>query len=208
MKYPKLRELAEAFRSLFSRPYTTKFPYEPHEPEKRFRGKPKYDKAECVGCGACAIVCPPQCIEVIDDVTGTVPMRRLVLHYDTCIFCGQCEAYCITGKGIKLSQEYDLAILDRSKAIETQENELLICESCGSVIGAKEHLRFLARKLGPLAYTQPLMILMTERELGLQLEELVAQPVRPPRLKRTDMYKILCPKCRREVLLIDEWKQI
>lgn len=213
MKYPKLRELAEAIRSLFSRPYTTKFPYEPHIPEKRFRGKPKYNKEECVGCGACAIVCPPQCIEIIDDITAQIPIRRLILHYDTCIFCGQCERYCITQKGIKLSQEFDLTILDRSKAVEVQESELLVCENCKSVIGTKDHLRFLARKLGPLAYTQPLMILTVESELGLRPEGLAPlepskEPVSPLPLRRTDMYKLLCPKCRREVLLIDEWKTI
>ncbi|RKY30056.1 MAG: 4Fe-4S ferredoxin, partial [Candidatus Omnitrophota bacterium] len=42
MKKPKLRELKEALTSLFTKPYTTKFPYQPHTPPKRFRGRPKF----------------------------------------------------------------------------------------------------------------------------------------------------------------------
>ena len=39
MRYPKLRELREAIKSLFSRPYTIKYPAEPSVPPERFRGK-------------------------------------------------------------------------------------------------------------------------------------------------------------------------
>ena len=66
MKYPKLRELKEAVKSLFSRPYTSKFPFKPHEPFDGFRGKPQYFDEYCVGCGACSHVCPGNAITVID----------------------------------------------------------------------------------------------------------------------------------------------
>jgi formate hydrogenlyase subunit 6/NADH:ubiquinone oxidoreductase subunit I len=42
MRYPKIRELIEAVKSLLSRPYTSNFPRRPLEPAKRFRGKPEY----------------------------------------------------------------------------------------------------------------------------------------------------------------------
>ncbi|MCK4325228.1 4Fe-4S dicluster domain-containing protein, partial [bacterium] len=149
MRLPSLfqpRILKEAFKALFTGPYTTKFPFQPHVPAEKFRGKPEYDEKECVGCGACAEVCPSNAIEVIDE-----EKRRLVLHYDTCIFCGQCQANCITEKGITLTKEYDLTLFDRSKAIEEVEKELLRCEFCNSVIGAVDHIKWLAKKLGPLA---------------------------------------------------------
>ena len=103
MKYPKLRELKEAITALIKGPYTTKFPFKPHVPEKRFRGKPEYFKDGCVGCRACAEVCPTGCIEVKDMPDAEPPLRRLELRYDSCIFCGQCQAACITQEGIKLS---------------------------------------------------------------------------------------------------------
>jgi hydrogenase-4 component H len=157
MKYPKLRELREAIKSLFSRPYTTKFPFKPHEAFDGFRGKPKYFEDYCVGCGACAQVCPGNAIKVVDPeepVTklDPVPMRRIVLRYDTCIFCGNCQANCITEKGIQLTGEFDLALFDRNLAVEDIEKELIICELCGAIVSTLDHLKWLARRLGTLAY--------------------------------------------------------
>ncbi|HDD65060.1 MAG TPA: 4Fe-4S dicluster domain-containing protein, partial [Firmicutes bacterium] len=105
MKKPKLRELKEAITSLFSKPYTTKFPFEPHKPSKRFRGKPKFDEEKCVGCGACAQVCPSNAIEVKDIIEEK--KRILIHHPDKCIYCGQCEINCITDGGIKLTDQFD-----------------------------------------------------------------------------------------------------
>jgi len=96
MRYPKLRELKEAVKALVKGPYTTKFPYEPHTPYPKFRGKPIPDEKECVGCGACKEVCPSSAIEIKDNEH----VRELIWHYDFCIFCGQCEANCTTKKGV------------------------------------------------------------------------------------------------------------
>ena len=205
MKYPKLRELREAIKSLFSRPYTTKFPFKPHEAFDGFRGKPKYFEDYCVGCGACAQVCPGNAIKVVDPeepVTklDPVPMRRIVLRYDTCIFCGNCQANCITEKGIQLTGEFDLALFDRNLAVEDIEKELIICELCGAIVSTLDHLKWLARRLGTLAYGNPTLLLISQRELipvesGKKGEE----------LRRPDMLKVLCPKCRREVTIKDIW---
>ncbi len=205
MKYPKLRELREAVKSIFSRPYTTKFPYAPHEPYDGYRGKPKYFEEYCVGCGACAEVCPANAISVIDPVESvkkeeTVPKRKIELRYDMCIFCGNCQAHCITEKGIQLTKEYDLAILDRKLAVESIEKELVVCDLCGEVITTKDHLRWLVGRLGTLAYGNPTLLLISQRELipvesGVPGEE----------LRRPDILKVLCPKCRHEVMLKDIW---
>lgn len=201
MRYPKLRELKEAIKAVIKGPYTTKFPYEPHVPPEKFRGKPEFYEKDCVGCSACAEVCPATAIEVKDDTRAKPPMRRLVLHFDICIFCGQCQANCITEKGVKLTGEYDLALFNRNEAIVKVEKELLVCEECGKVIGAKDHLYFLASKLGPLAYGNMPLLLTASGEL-----ELVKTPptIGPP-LRRAHIFRILCPRCRREVLLEDIW---
>ena len=202
MRYPKLRELKEALTSLFSRPYTQRFPFQPHTPEKRFRGKPEYYKEYCVGCTACAQVCPSNCIEWEDDLTSTPPKRRLILHYDACIFCGQCQLYCITEKGIQMSKKFDLAGFDRKEMVEIQENELVLCESCGEVIGTKDHIRFVREKIGMLS-------LASEAGLLQLQEELVLNPAFKGKidlpLRREHLFRMLCPKCRRDLHLADEW---
>lgn len=194
MKKPKIRELIEAAKSLFSKPYTTKFPYGPPIPVPRgFRGRPKYDEKECVGCGACAQVCPVPDIYVEDITNETPPKRRLTIHLDECIFCGQCERYCITGKGIKLTEEYDLATYDRDSLRETVEKKLALCELCGSVIGPVDHIRWIAERVGESAFTNPTLMLTL-----LQTKEI---PPKAPFSRRPDRIRILCHKCRKVTTL-------
>ncbi len=146
MKYPKLRELKEAILSLFSKPYTSKFPAGEFKPFKGYRGKPIVDEDNCVGCETCANVCPPNAITFVDDPIKGI--RTISRDYGTCIFCGKCEEHCITGKGVILSdEEYDLACFDRSTLIENQERELLICDNCNVIITTKDHMRFIHEKL-------------------------------------------------------------
>ncbi|RLC33866.1 MAG: 4Fe-4S ferredoxin, partial [Candidatus Nealsonbacteria bacterium] len=159
MRYPKLRELREAIKALIQGPYTTRFPVAPHKPYKRFRGRPTPDDEWCVGCGACVEVCPAKAIELIDNPDARE--RKIIWHYDRCIFCGQCEANCLTEKGVKLSNEYDLAALDRKSLVSEQKKELVLCECCGEIIGTREHLLWLVRKLGPLAYGNVALLLIS-----------------------------------------------
>lgn len=203
MRKPKIRELGEAIRAVVHGPYTVRFPFaEAPEPPENFRGKPTYDEKECVGCGACAEVCPAQAITVIDDTKSDPPKRRLELRYDGCIFCGQCELNCATEKGIQLSTDYDLATLDRSECVESVEKELVLCEGCGAVIGAKDHLCWVAERVGAKSYANPTLFLTVEREQGL-VGEPTRRGQRPPR--REDLMRVVCPKCRRAVLLREMW---
>lgn len=198
MRYPKLRELAEAVRALIKGPYTSDFPFKPHIPEKRYRGKPRYYKDQCVGCKACSEVCPTGCIKVTDIIDQDVPVRRLELHYDSCIYCGQCQANCITKEGVKLFNQFeDLSLFDRSEAIESVEKELMLCEACGCIVGAKDHLLWVGRRLGPLAYSSPTSYLSALKELRLAYLDVE----KSEDLIRQDRINILCPKCRREITL-------
>ena len=199
MKLPKIRELLEAVKSLTHRPYTSRFPAVPHVPYPSFRGQPRYDSNLCVGCLACEQVCPAEAI-AHRDVTNGGRATRTMLHYtDTCIFCGCCEDACIADhKGIRLSQEWELAFFDRAGAFETIEKELQLCEICGAAIACKDHLKWIAEKVGELAYSSPTLYQSRLRELGVIDEQLLAAA---RDYGRSDRGKILCARCRRETTL-------
>lgn len=203
MRYPKLRELKEAVTALIKGPYTSDFPRKPHIPAKRFRGKPGYSNDGCIACGACALVCPARAIESRDVVTKDKATRKMVLHLDECHYCGQCSALCTTREdlppGIKHTTEFDLAGFDRASMVSTtDEKELALCEICGDVITAKAHLGWIAKKLGPLAFSNPTLFISSLEGMGFADE--VRQTAKDYVL-RSDRIKILCSKCRRRATI-------
>lgn len=49
------------------------------------------EKERCTGCGACAYVCPKQCIKMYtDEILGYLPH----VNTDECIECGKCQQTC------------------------------------------------------------------------------------------------------------------
>lgn len=198
MKLPCLfqpRILKQALTALFSRPYTTDFPAKPFEPMPTFRGRPRYHEDQCIGCGACAEVCPPKCIDVVDDVQSSPPKRRFVQHVDACIWCGQCERYCTTKEGIKLGTEWDCVGFKPEDFEEKVEKELLMCEMCGGVIAPLDQIRWLVERLGPLAFTNPTVMLVGGRDLAVVEQAVTTEGAA---VRRADRITIQCPKCRRE----------
>lgn len=203
MRYPKLRELKEAIKALIKGPYTSKFPFQPHEPFERFRGKPKFYEQDCMGCTACVQVCPTGALSFEDKLEKDNPKRLLTHRLDLCIFCGQCEANCPTTKGIKLSREFDLATTERRQELlkDQIEKELVLCDGCGELIAPYDQILWVARKLGPLTFSNTSLMLSYLRNLTLALKEKPSTFKEEPKFIRSDRIKILCPRCRRQAVL-------
>ncbi|MDD5449764.1 MAG: 4Fe-4S dicluster domain-containing protein [Candidatus Omnitrophica bacterium] len=195
MRYPKLRELKEAVKALILGPYTDKFPYKPHEPYERFRGRPQYHEEDCIGCAACVQVCPSGALSFSDKNEGGKARRVLTHRIDLCVFCGQCQANCPTEKGIMLTREFDLSSTQsRQELNHAIEKEMLLCDGCGEMIVPADQYKWVANKLGPLMFSNPSVFLSY---LGLGENE--GRSGRE--IKKPDRFKIICPRCRREAVL-------
>lgn len=201
MRYPKLRELREAIKALIKGPYTSKFPYQPHKPYERFRGKPEYHQDDCMGCTACINVCPSGALSFEDKIENGRGKRILNHSVELCIFCGQCQANCPTEKGIVLSGEFDLAVTENIKALQQQiDKELVLCDGCGEIIAPYEQILWTAKRLGPLTFSNASLMSFYLRNLGFALKE-KPTPKEEQEFLRSDRIKILCPRCRREAVL-------
>ncbi|MBU0711405.1 4Fe-4S dicluster domain-containing protein [bacterium] len=200
MFLPKLREVTEALKSLFSPAYTIKFPFKPYVAPEEYRGYPKFYEDGCIGCGTCAQVCPTNAIDIIDDLkTGN---RKLVLDYASCSQCGQCEEKCITNEGIKLSSNYVLSTPDLKapEVFEIVEKSLAICEACGKGFACHDHLLFVKERLGAKAYAHPNLLIETQR----QFTDLKPSAIKD-HIRREDLIKMVCPVCRHKTVVSDEF---
>jgi hydrogenase-4 component H len=199
VRQPKIRELGEAVRAIIKGPYTTKFPKEPSPAAPRYRGIIVFIEEKCIGCGACVEVCPALAREIRDEISRGV---RQVIHYqDRCIYCGECVDRCPT-QALRHTQDYDLSDFSRDNYVELIEKELVFCEICGEPITTRDQLRWIARRVGELAYCNPNLIIGALSDLGLVEPGAPPGPISP---YRSNTQRLLCPKCRRQTHLQETW---
>lgn len=94
---------------------------------KAFRGKLAVDEEKCIGCGACAEVCPAKAI----DFEKTQDKTTLRFWHSKCIQCGSCREVC-PPEAITMTEDYKLATDDKQKIyLITFTKGLQKCANCG-----------------------------------------------------------------------------
>lgn len=113
MAFPKLVKIG--LRQLIEGPYTNLFPKTPPVPvPKEFRGKPRYDREKCIGCGACVKVCPSGAVQLVEDLKAEDPKkkRKVEFYMGLCIFCYFCMEACPVD-AISYGDEWILSSYDK-----------------------------------------------------------------------------------------------
>ena len=107
-----------------------------------YRGDPHVDRETCVGCSACANVCPADAIEILDgEGQRVVRFRR-----EACVFCGTCQDVCPT-------ESVTLRAGDpswyRVKGASTSEAALPLaqCGVCGAAFMPEAQLAWAMRRV-------------------------------------------------------------
>ncbi|MBC7095400.1 4Fe-4S dicluster domain-containing protein [Thermococcus sp.] len=147
---------------------TEKYPFLPIEVPEKFRGKPVIDPEKCIGCSACANACPPQALQVYDDLERE--LRIVHLFIGRCIFCARCEDVCPT-EAIKLTKEFELATLSEEDLHQFVELKMARCEECGKPFDTFRHILHSAKELPP--EQRSLMLLCPECRTKRASRELV-----------------------------------
>lgn len=129
---------------------TVKYPFAPLETAPDMRGKPEHDLERCIACGACAVACPPNAIQMESDThAGTVTWS---IDYGRCIFCGRCEEVCPL-EAIRLGSRFELAVMCKDDLVETCAYRLQACSECGSYFAPRKEVEYAARLLASMEAT-------------------------------------------------------
>ena len=122
-----LNKLKETWACLRTGRVTLPYPAQPAPTPERFRGRPIFDAAKCIGCAGCANNCPAREILVYD-----VCQEVRILKYlgRRCAYCGRCADLC-PEKAIVMSREFENAT-DKIQDLE-QHLDLFMstCQRCG-----------------------------------------------------------------------------
>ncbi len=86
---------------------------------EQFRGRPEFDFAAWSDARPAAEACPTGAIAV-DDRNDA---RQVIVDYGRCIFCGECAEASADG-AVRMTQEFELAAIDRDELVDTAEYRL------------------------------------------------------------------------------------
>jgi hydrogenase-4 component H len=122
-----LSKLKEAAICLRAGRVTLPYPQQPLTAPPRFRGRPVFDAAKCIGCAGCANNCPAREILVFD-----VCQELRILKYlgRRCTYCGRCADVC-PEKAITMSREFETATAAIGDLQQRMDLFMSTCQRCG-----------------------------------------------------------------------------
>jgi NADH-quinone oxidoreductase subunit I len=129
--FSNLRSIWLAFKHLFRKGVTVKYPEEKSYVAARYRGRIVLTRdpdggERCVACYLCAAACPVDCIAL--QATETPEGRRYPsffrINFSRCIFCGFCEDACPT-YAIQLTPDYEMSEYRRKELVYEKEDLLI-----------------------------------------------------------------------------------
>ncbi len=112
---------------------TMQYPDKKWTMPERFRGRLHNNIEDCIGCQACARVCPVSCISVVtekrdkdeepvftSEESGKKARKLRVTKYDInlslCCFCGFCTEQCPT-RCLRMIPEYEFSVYDKEDLV-------------------------------------------------------------------------------------------
>ena len=126
---------------------TYRYPSERKPVPEGLRGRPEIVFDACIGCGACAHVCPPNALTVEEQEE----MWKMKLFFGRCIMCGLCEEVCPVD-AVRFSEDYELASTTK-EALEVEfQMRRVKCEACGAYFTTERALNYTLSEYGELAY--------------------------------------------------------
>ena len=119
---------------------TLPYPVEATPVPEKFRGRPIFNAAKCIGCGGCANNCPAREILLFDPCQEVRILKYLGRR---CTYCGRCADVC-PEKAITMSHEFENGT-DRVGDLQQQLDLFMsTCQRCGrcfTVPSALEELK-------------------------------------------------------------------
>lgn len=105
-----------AFKHIFRRTFTVKYPYVALQPTERTIGRHSFDFDKCIGCSICANSCPADAIGMVEWKGKKCPQ----IDYGKCVFCEICVTMCPKGS-LGITSAYELAAYDKASLVYSPE---------------------------------------------------------------------------------------
>ncbi|HNQ87224.1 MAG TPA: 4Fe-4S dicluster domain-containing protein [Verrucomicrobiota bacterium] len=137
-----LSKCREALLCLRAGRVTLPYPAQPRPTPPRFRGRPIFNAAKCIGCAGCANNCPAREILVVD-----LCQEIRVIQYlgRRCTFCGRCAEVC-PEKAITMSRDFETATPQIRDLRQRLDLFMSTCQRCGRCFQAPSPLEQLKLK--------------------------------------------------------------